>query len=247
MQKTSSLISGPSLLPAHDPHATHPPNTSEISSPLSPKDLNSSQGKRSSRIFFPSSSSEGQENTSKRHSLTWRKRSSSPSSELTLATLSVVPSDMTSVESLSVDLPSPTIAENEEYQDSIEELDMKHLQYTQYADFLDLDEPCIPTKIHRTTNIGDIRKLIQNDDMLPISNRKSLEYEEHEIQMHRSRICGEDDNSDCEVQLVENAFVMTFFSENLEPMRFWDDIDIHDALKHDTEEYEKEGLSLSAL
>ncbi|KAM9916317.1 hypothetical protein OXX59_010073, partial [Metschnikowia pulcherrima] len=92
--------------------------------------------------------------------------------------------------------------------------------------------PCTPTRIHRTTNIGDIRRFLESDDMLPMNNRKSLEFEAHEIQMLCSRLCTQE-KRDCAVKFVENAFVMTFFDDAYEEQRYWDEIDANDAVKGD--------------
>ncbi|KAM9934191.1 hypothetical protein OXX80_006201 [Metschnikowia pulcherrima] len=228
VQKTTSLISGPFVQTQSDSHSMHSANN-RAAKPLSPIDVNSAPNKRLSKVYF---TGEGQENASRRHSLAWKKRSSSPASELTLATISAMPSDLASVDSHSIDLPSPTILEHEGKTETQAQINARHLQYTQYADLLDIDEPCTPTRIHRTTNIGDIRRFLESDDMLPMNNRKSLEFEAHEIQMLCSRLCTQE-KRDCAVKFVENAFVMTFFDDTYEEQRYWDVIDANDAVKGD--------------
>lgn len=242
VQKTSLLISVPFTHPTHDTNSMYSLQStiSSMTDPLAPLmllDLNV-PGRRQSKI-----SADIPEHVLKRNSTVWKNRSSSPSSEVTLATISATPSELASVDAESIELPSPTIMEHDEKEDTPEQINARHLQYTQYADMLDLEEISMPTRIHRTTNLGDMRKFVESDEMLPMNNRKSLEFEAQELQTQRSRICAQDGDGDCVMLLVENAFVMTFFGGN-DTTRFWDDVDVCAVLKGEMEDYASELLQV---
>lgn len=158
------------------------------------------------------------------------KTKASPSSEKTLTTVASQ-SDIGSLDTLFIDNHpmDDTFAGDEPLADNI-----KHLSYTGYID-MDFDEPCTPAMLRRTTNFGNINKFVSKDGIVPISNRASLELEAKEIERFTSKVAkASDDNFS--VQLIENAFTMTFFQSDCDgpkETRYWDDLDFTDALKSD--------------
>ncbi|OBA19729.1 hypothetical protein METBIDRAFT_206803 [Metschnikowia bicuspidata var. bicuspidata NRRL YB-4993] len=228
-QKSSLVISGPFPQPTPEARATPEPAHA-----LSPLDPNAAVGKRYSQVYF--AGPEGQENTQKRHSLAWQKHAAGLASELSLATLSAVPSDMASVDSALVDLPLPTIMEHDRRAPSLDLVGAAGLWRSAGSRGMGLGETCAPRRIHRTTNIGDMRKFIDGADMLPMSNRRSLEVEAHEIQTLGARACRRDFGVQCAVRLVENAFVMTFSAAGRGGPRDWDDVDEAEVLKGDADD-----------
>lgn len=98
------------------------------------------------------------------------------------------------------------------------------------------DEPCSPSKLHRTTNMNNINDFIKSVDslLLPICNRASLEFEANEIDLLHKKL----KLDQLELKLVENAMFLQFFEEEHRKVyqmgaRFWDDIDMSDALKNE--------------
>lgn len=96
------------------------------------------------------------------------------------------------------------------------------------------DEPCSPSKLHRTANMNNINDFIKSMDrlLLPICNRASLEFEANEIEVLHKKL----KSDKLELKLVENAMFLQFFEEEDRKelqmeTRFWDDIDMTDALK----------------
>lgn len=192
--------------------------------PLSEHDTNTML-RRYSRISGPVA--DGQENpASKRNSIFLRKKTFSPSSEITLATMSTTPSELNSLDTVSIEADSPPISH--ECTGELSPLDLED-----FSHYLSIDEPATPYRLHRTTNIGDIKRFMELDSLLPLCNRKSLEVEAHEMQQHQTRMSGED----VSMRLVENVLFMSFYQQSVQDhfnlqTRYWDDLE-DDALKLD--------------
>lgn len=106
-------------------------------------------------------------------------------------------------------------------------------------------------KIHRTTNLYNIkefRKLmnvsIDEDDMLPLINRKSLQFESLECQKLESLLNHSDpivdDNFSSTLTLVENVYFLTTTSETKSNFPFEDDIDYCQLFKEESYDVESD-------
>lgn len=146
--------------------------------------------------------------------------------------------DLTSVDSLPLPITSPyTPADAGPLPDLLDYSPIGILEFASVYDFI--EESSSPVKMTRTFDLDNISDFIRLMDgsMLPLCNRKSLEFETNEIHQLQKRMSLEDSLS---MHLVENMLFLSFFQseadeKNQEHLRFWDE-DLSEAIK--TEDYE---------
>lgn len=165
----------------------------------------------------------------------FRPRNTPPSTERTIATAGLEPSDSVLMETLSLDPLSPEIPIDNKIETSVLSPSFQEL-----ARFLDFDEPSTPSKLHRTVNIANMQDLLSSmdDKIVPLGSRKSLDMEAYEIQQLQRRLSNR--REDLLLYLVENAMVMSFFQQSADAAmqrlaRHWDEIDVDEIFK--TEKY----------
>lgn len=143
------------------------------------------------------------------------------------------PSDIASFETEMLDRLSPYTPSAPAFQ-ALDDVDVAPIYNYDLFDWD--DEPCSPSKLHRTTNMNNINDFIKSMDtlLLPMCNRASLEFEANEIELLHKKL----KLDQLELKLVENAIFLQFFEEedrkeNQMDVRFWDDVDMTDALKNE--------------
>ena len=164
----------------------------------------------------------------------FRLRVTPPSSEKTIATAGLEPSDVVSMETLSLDPLSPNTPINIKLETS----ELSPLTFQEFASYLQNfdDEPSTPSKLHRTVNIANIQDLINSMDekILPLGNRKSLDVEANEFKQLQTQLSKQP--HDLNLYLVENAMFMSFFQRSSDEAiqrltRYWDEIDVTETFK----------------
>lgn len=165
----------------------------------------------------------------------FRPKITPPSSERTIATAGLEPSDLVLMETLSLDPLSPGIPVDNKMEASV-----LSPTFQEFASFLDFDEPSTPSKLHRTVNLANMQDLVNSMDekIVPLGSRKSLDVEAYEFQQLQRRLSNR--SNDLRLYLVENAMVMSFFQQSADIAmqrlaRHWDEIDVDETFK--TEKY----------
>lgn len=188
----------------------------------------------------------------KRNLAVYNGKIQSPSSERTLATLSPVASDIGSLDTVSLDGISPSSS-------SYDKLGDPTMDYPDYLSYLSVEEAAQKAdatlqpqemevhRLHRTTRLCAISEFMTSDSVLPLGNRKSLEFEANEIQQLHAAMFQENEG-DLTMRLVENTLFMSFYKASEDAatqrnVRYWDDIDV-DEIFHDDDDSIEQGYYL---
>lgn len=162
----------------------------------------------------------------------------SSSKEKTLATMGLEPCDVVSMETLSLDRLSPHTPIKDNKLDTTEYSPLAFLEFASYITGLVEEPPSSPAKLHRTVNLSNIKEFVKSmdDSIVPIGNRKSLDFEANEIRQLQDKLNNQ--GEDLCIYLVENALFMSFFQLAAEKAmqrleRYWDEIDADEIFKTD--------------
>lgn len=230
-QDLNSLISKPKPLTQ---------STETLANITASTNTNVMTSKRHSVLLLSPTSGENKENTethkvkeSRRSLKIFRSRPSpSPSSEKTLASIGLEPSDTISMETLSLDPLSPLSPIKMEAC----EFSPNGLQEFSYIHNFEEEPASNPAKLHRTVNLADMREFVKklDEQIVPIGNRQSLDFEAREFQVFQDKL--KDHRDDLSIYLVENAMCMSFFQQRADEAmerlsRYWDEIDVEETLK----------------
>lgn len=165
---------------------------------------------------------------SNRHTHIGRPKISAPLEKAPLSP----PSDIASSETEMLDRLSPYTPSAPSYK--LDEISFAPLSNFELFDWD--DEPCSPSKLHRTTNMNNINDFIKSMDslILPMGARASLEFEASEIELLQKKLRLDQ----VKFKLVENVMFLQFFEDEYRKekqmdVRFWDDIDMADAIKNE--------------
>lgn len=194
-------------------------------------------------MFIPSALSENKENsdmesrrtpkdtkdlkTKNRRLGMVRSRTTTFSSEKTLAGFNLEPSDIISVETIPIDSP----LSQKTKVDYVELSGVDPIEYPSYlANYVDKEETITskPAKLHRTVNLSAYSDLMDSDpSRLPMGNRLSMEIEAQQLEEMRKQFKSQ---SDVKVKFVQNAIFISFFdaeqAQDTTNVRYWDQMEL---------------------
>lgn len=213
-------------------HIANPRPLSQVADTLT----NQSTTSKRKSMFVPSVAAENKENSDvgctpkatrdgkiKNPALSMVKsRTTTFSSDKTIAGFGLDPRDNISIDTISVGSPLSQKTKVE----CGDSTGPDAIEYPSYlTNYVNKDDTAAskPAKLHRTVNLNAYKDLLKDLSRLPMGNRLSMEIEAQQLEEMRKHFKSQ---SDVKVKFVENAIFISFFEdEGHAAMRPWDQVD----------------------